>query len=460
MHKRMQRKGKSPSLIGKAAAVAGDHRGVPESRGTGRYAIEAFEQRILLSNYSLSTLGLFGSNQTGERPMSGPTLDAAGNLYGTTSLGGAFGRGTVFEVPHGSSTMTTLASFPKGVGEIGVGYGSGPAPLVRDQSGNLYGLVAGNTIFELPAGSSTIDLLASFGPTLPVQVPSQQLVLDPNGNIYGVFSGSRGGVFELPHGSSAIAVLASFNASTVGYTPEALVEDGSGNLFGTTQNGGSGQRGALYEIPHNSSTITTLVSFDGGINGGSPSGLIFDGGGNLFGITQLGGANATGTVFELPHGGSSIVALAQNGGSSSELNMDPSGNIYYSWSTDFNDMDTGAVLEISHVNYASTTVASFKGEDGPQGIALDGGGNIFGVTTAGGTYGNGTVFRIASGSDAVSTVATFGYVLGSDDLTTPIVDSSGNLLGMTDAQQVPGGEYGTVGGVFEVPSGASSARLA
>src|SRR5437763_11946011 len=120
--------------------------------------IEPLEGRVLLSSYALSTLGVFAAATMGSQP-NNVIVDASGDLYGTTTFGGAGGFGTVFEIAHGSGTITTLASFDGA-------NGMDPNTIVRDASGNLYGTAYGGgangdgTVFELAAGSRNITTLA------------------------------------------------------------------------------------------------------------------------------------------------------------------------------------------------------------------------------------------------------------------------------------------------------------
>ena len=87
----------------------------------------------MLSAYSFTALASFNLATNGEGPQAALVFDSSGDLFGTTYTGGANGDGAVFEVPHGASTITTLASF-NGTN------GQGPqAPLVFDSSGNVYG---------------------------------------------------------------------------------------------------------------------------------------------------------------------------------------------------------------------------------------------------------------------------------------------------------------------------------
>jgi uncharacterized repeat protein (TIGR03803 family) len=181
--------------------------------------------------------------------------DSAGDLFGTTTAGGAFGAGTVFELQHGSGALTTVATFNNS-------NGSGPhASLIKDAAGNLFGTtIAG-----------------------------------------GPFKG--GTVFEVKQGTHSILTLASFDG-TNGSAPYApLVEDSTGDLLSTTFFSGAPYDGTVFEIQPGSATITTLSTFHGGDGASSYSDLVGDNSGNFFGTTSKGGLYNDGTVFEVsaPH---------------------------------------------------------------------------------------------------------------------------------------------------------------
>ena len=249
---------------------------------------------------------LVNSGRNGYDPLGSIVLveDGSGNFFGTTYSGGTDNRGTVFELVHNSNTITTLASFTSTNGEYPF------AGLVEDSSGNLFGttLVGGadslGTVFEVAHNSNTITTLGSFTGSNG-EDPWGGLVEDSSGNLFGTASMGgpygTGTVFEVAHNSNTITTAASFaNSGSSGEWPDpGLVEDSSGNLFGTTYQGGVGGYGTVFEVAHNSNTITTLVSFKGS-NGQIPSGRVEDSSGNLFGTTLAGGANGTGTVFEVP----------------------------------------------------------------------------------------------------------------------------------------------------------------
>jgi uncharacterized repeat protein (TIGR03803 family) len=125
--------------------------------------------------------------------------DAQGNLYGAAQTGGANGRGTVWELKVGSSTITPLASFD------GTNGSEPRGGLVRDAQGNLYGTTRGGgagdlgTVWELKAGSSTITALASFDGANGSE-STGGLVRDAQGNLYGT-AVSGPGVAKLSPGA-------------------------------------------------------------------------------------------------------------------------------------------------------------------------------------------------------------------------------------------------------------------
>src|SRR5262249_32126485 len=158
--------------------------------------------------------------------------------------GGASNLGTVFEMAAGSGAITTLASF---------NFFNGADPnggLVEDSSGNLFGTTTqggfadipggGGTAFEIAAGTGALTTLYSFD-GCNGKLPSGRLVLHSSRTRCATAQGGAPGagtVFEMAAGSRAVTTLAGFQGYN-GENPLAgLVEDSSGNLFGTTNNGG------------------------------------------------------------------------------------------------------------------------------------------------------------------------------------------------------------------------------
>jgi len=256
----------------------------------------------------------FGSQSAdGNLPVAGPIIDAAGNLVGTTFAGGSAGLGAVYRVSPctGEQVVHSFSGNPDG----STGFGS----LVADASGNLYGTTVNGglgygTIFEINASTGAETVLYSFkGPAGDGSHPSAGLVLDSAGNLYGttVNGGSYndGTVFEFNTTSGAETVLYSFTGISDGESPySTLVMDSSGNLYGTTSASEPNSGGTVFEInPATPGQIDTLYAFAGGSDGAYPqAGLVMDASGNLYGTTANGGSAGDGTVFEIQHSGSSV----------------------------------------------------------------------------------------------------------------------------------------------------------
>jgi len=268
---------------------------------------EVFELPAGSSNIKILA-GFIGGN--GGSPNGSLILDGSGNLFGTTASGGAYGQGTIFELPAGTASVLTLASFNTSW--------NGATPhgsLVMDSHGNLFGTTSSGgardygAVFELPAGSSTIINLASFNGSNG-SVPNGSLVMDSKGDFFGTTQGggqAYGTVFELPAGSSTIINLASFNGTNGDRPVAGLVRDSSGNLFGTTYRGGANGDGVVFELPAGSSSILDLHAFSGTDGNNPVADLIQDSSGNLYGTTASGGSNGVGVVYDL--GTSAAVSL-------------------------------------------------------------------------------------------------------------------------------------------------------
>ena len=319
----------------------------------------------------------------------GLVFDLAGNLYGTTIQGGTCvfknGCGVVFKLtPKGDGTWTesVLHSFK---------YTDGAAPtagVVFDPAGNLYGTTSGGgahegagTVFKLahnPDGSWTESVLHNFCSRTNCSDglgPEAGLVFDLVGNLYGTtFFGGPGKVFKLtpnPDGSWTESVLHNFCSRTNcadGDAPSAgLIFEQAGNLYGTTLLGGVLNQGTVFNLTPNpdgrwtESVLHSFCSRTNCVDGERPvAGLIFDQAGNLYGTTFAGGAHeGAGTVFKLAHNpdGSwtenvlhnfcSRTNCADGDAPSAGLIFDQAGNLY--GTTSGGDLSTtfGSVFEIT-----------------------------------------------------------------------------------------------------------------
>jgi len=258
-------------------------------------------------------------NDTVDSPDATPIVDKYLNLYGT-AMGPDYG--TVFRIDADGDATVLHSFYVQGDGEIPAG------GLITDASGNLYGTTLDGgggygTVFEIhyPARTSrTETLLYSFkGPTNDGAVSYSNLVRDESGNLYGTTevggSQNEGTVFKLsPDGTET--VLFEFSNSTGFYPRGNLIADSDGNLYGTASEGGPyGGPGTIYKIaPDGTETLLYAFGNNGPFDGGEPNaGVVADAKGNLYGTTTTGGAHGGGTVYRLSPDGKEKILYSFTG---------------------------------------------------------------------------------------------------------------------------------------------------
>ena len=380
--------------------------------------------------YSFTAAGADGAN-----PGSGLIFDQAGNLFGTTQQGGPHVFGTVFELSPQSGGGWTEIILHDFLGN-GIDGFLPQASLVFDASGNLYGTTTSGggygygTVFQLSPSSNVVwkeKVVHNFNHLWRDSYsPSGQLVFDGAGNLYDDALGGAfgaGTVFELSPGTGGTwveTILYSFDDLHVRSAPKSplggVVFDLAGNLYGTTFAGGTYGLGTVFELspqPGGGWSENTLHSFTiGGADGQNPgSGVVLDTSGNLYGTTEAGGAYNSGTVFRLQpqadgtwkesilhtFNPNTTDGVSPIGG----LVLDGSGNLY--GTTEFGGANkSGTVFKLTPQTggaWKESLVYSFganatDGVNPVSNVILDASGNLYGTTTGGGTHGHGTVYKI------------------------------------------------------------------
>lgn len=365
-----------------------------------------------------SVLYTFKGGADGNFPNGGLVFDKAGNLYGTTVLGGGAckrdGCGTVFKLaPDG--TETALYAFP------GRNQGAFPeSGVILDRKGNLDGTTSSTdargeccgTIYTI-THKGTHKVLYTFAGGSDGYYPLAPLLMDQAANLYGTTylggddSCSCGTVFELTADGLHEVLLAFKGGGAGGLGPIGpLVGDTLGNLYGATIAGGNRNCaagcGIAYRLapPHKK---TNLFVFMGGDDGQNPSGgLILDEAGNLYGVTGLGGGtgcggSGSGTVFQIsPDGTETILADFNSPGGPfnpyGDLVMDGKGDLFGV----AGGGTCGTVFEWTPRGAPQTIYSFACGSDGKNpspNLLLGPHGALYGATSAGG-LGFGVVFRI------------------------------------------------------------------
>jgi uncharacterized repeat protein (TIGR03803 family) len=269
-----------------------------------------------------TVLHSFKGGVDGRGPLAGLMQDAEGNLYGTTLYGGSgpcsvegvSGCGTVFKV-DASGKETVLYSF------VGGTDGANPyGGVVQDVRGSLYGTTffgdASNygTVFKLSQqghGQWKETVLHRFIGGADGEYPYAGVIQDGKGHIYGTtFDGGRGygTVFKLGTAGKKTVIYSFPGPGPHGSRPFAgVVDDGKGNLYGTTNRRGGEGHGTVFKLGR-AGKETELYNFTGGADGAHPvAGVIRDAKGNLYGTTPDGGvacpqyvdSQGCGVVFKL-----------------------------------------------------------------------------------------------------------------------------------------------------------------
>jgi uncharacterized repeat protein (TIGR03803 family) len=384
----------------------------------------------------------FTGSADGANPVATLTLDAGGNIFGTTASGGNFagpncggigGCGIAFKMTQKNSAwvLNPLYNFTGGMD------GAGPeGPLTFGPEGSLYGSASGGcvsggcpdnyfpgcgAVFKLRPSASfcrtvlclwTETTLYGFTDLSDGSSPSSALSFDSAGNIYGTtYSGGLasnnpcgngfrgcGIVYQLtPNGPGwQKTAIHSFTGEDDGGAPIAgVVLDSAGNLYGTTEVGGSNNRGVVYQLSKEGSgwAETVLYAFRAEEDGGYPTaGLVADAAGNFYGATQSGGTDGGGTIFK----------LTKTGGS---------------W-----------IYEVLY------SLPGAQGGGPYSSLTLDHAGNLFGTTLAGGAYQCGNVFKLARSGGGWSYLNLHEFTCGADG-GAPYggvsLDQNGNLFGTT-----------------------------
>jgi uncharacterized repeat protein (TIGR03803 family) len=269
------------------------------------FKVDATGQESILYSF-------LGGTKDGANPEGGVIEDSAGNLYGTTAGGGSFlgcanyGCGIVFKLDaNGKQTM--LYSFTGDTQNGGIDGANPWSTLLRDAAGNLYGTTTlggtsgFGTVFKVDtAGNET--LLHNFAGAEGAY-PYAGLIADTAHNLYGTaYEGGTshvGTVFKMDK-TGAVTVLHSFAGGTDGGFPSSgVVRDTAGNLYGITTQGGPADLGTVFKVDTDGNE-TVLHSFTGGQQGMAPeAGLMLDKAGNVYGTTYYGGRANNGIVFRV-----------------------------------------------------------------------------------------------------------------------------------------------------------------
>jgi uncharacterized repeat protein (TIGR03803 family) len=344
------------------------------------------------------------------------------------------------------------------------------ATLVRDATGNLYGTTMSGgafnygVVFKVAASGGETVLYNFRGGTADGCNPVGGLLQDAAGELYGTTiacgASGFGTVFKVDTGGME-TVLYSFDGGTDGAFPEGnLVADDAGTLYGITDGGGDSScssNGCGTVIKLDISEKETVLHRFTGSDGQYPvAGLLRDSKGNLYGTTEEGGAKGVGTVFKLDTTGAetalhSFPAFLGDGESpEGTLIQDTEGNLYGTTSSG-GGYSNGTVFRLDTKRKETllyTFVRRLGGTTPYVGLVRDVKGDLYGVAAFGGVVNDGTVFKLGkSGKESI--LHSFKGTDGAIPYSSLIRDAEGNFYGTTSEGGNPACESGC-GVVFKI----------
>jgi uncharacterized repeat protein (TIGR03803 family) len=387
---------------------------------------------IAASAASSHVIYSLAGDEDGEYTDTDLVIDNAGNIYGTSVLGGDFGGGTVFQLaPSGNSwTHTVLYSFTGGA-DGGEPYKG----VTLDSEGNLYGTaVTGGggsceggcgIAFKLTnsGGNWTYSTIHTFTGGMDGSGPGSGLTFDNQGNLYGMTptagANGLGVIYQLKpqqDGSWKLKVLHAFTGGKDGSSGSAgrlTLDDAGTTLYGVATTGGAHQKGAAFKLTQDQNgkwKFQVIYAFKGQPDAGFPYGaLARDSHGNLYGTTYYDGANNLGSVYELalqPSGRwrERVLYSFQGGsdgnGSISNLVFGKVGDLYGTTSEGGAGCSCGIIFKLTRGGQGTwTETVAYRFHGAPDagfaynGMAVDSLGNFYGATVHGGDDDEGAIYK-------------------------------------------------------------------
>jgi uncharacterized repeat protein (TIGR03803 family) len=350
----------------------------------------------------------------GDEPYAELAAAGGGLFYGTTVYGGNGNLGTIFELDSNLDSVSVKAKLTF------VGTGGRPySALTPAGNGRFYGstTVGGDynqgTIYEFDPSSGSIVLRASFNDIINNSGSFSALTRAGNGLFYltHTYNGanSLGAIYEFNPTNAALVIKASFDGTNGGLPVGSLTARSDGLLYGVAGGGGANGAGAIYEFDPSNGSINLLASFAGSINGAAPrSGLTPAGNGSFFGTTVGGGANGQGAIYKFDPSNGSIALMASFDGLGGSTPypfpygplVSEDNNLFYGATYRGGADSKGAIYKFDPSNGSIALVASFNGSNGlgpVAGLTSSGNGIFYGTASEGGVNNFGTVFKFDAG---------------------------------------------------------------
>ena len=424
-------------------------------------------------DYSAGTIfktALNGSNHSvqnsffkfdGKKPPYTRLCEASnGKLYGMTKEGGANNLGVLFEYNPITATYTKKIDFD------GTTTGSNPrGSLMEASNGKLYGMTQQGGInnqgvlFEYDPATTTFTKKIDFDGTVRGQRPNGSLIEATNGKLYGMTQqggvNNQGVLFEYNPITATYTKKIDFDGTAKGQRPNgSLIEATNGKFYGMTQQGGVNNQGVLFEYNPITATYTKKIDFDGTAKGSNPLGSLMEASnGKLYGMTYVGGVINRGVLFEYDPATATFIKKLDFGGTvkgnypQGSL-MEASSGKLYGMTYEGGVSNQGVLFEYDPTTTTFTKKIDFDGgvkERSPYGSLMeDSNGKFYGMTQQGGTNNAGVLFEYDPATATFIKKIDFDGVIGGYPQGSLMEASNGKLYGMTS-----GGGANGIGVLFE-----------
>jgi len=413
---------------------------------TGGPTDEGVVFKLITTTYAFIKIVDLSGNTTGSYPHGSITRGSNGILYGTTTEGGANAAGALFQIDPITDTFTKLWDFSTSA------TGRYPfATLMQAKNGKLYGTTTQGgtsdrgTLFEFDITSKILTKLADFKDGIEGEGPLGTLMAASNGKIYGAtaYGGANGyGVlFECDPAVSGgtFQKKIDFNGTSNGNRPVHAPVEVNGKLYGTTEMGGTDDKGTLYAYDLISGSITKKIDFNGTDKGTQPTGLIKAPNNKLYGMTMQGGVYTQGVIYEYDPASNTFAKkvdfkAATNGSYPyGNLTLASNGKMY--GLTSNNLSHKGVLFEYNYIIDTIIKRVDFDSAGGymPMGELVEGSnGKLYGLTAQGGTNDLGTIFEYDPATLTYALKFSFDRTNnGALPYGSLALSSNGKLYGMT-----------------------------
>ncbi|MFN4256238.1 MAG: choice-of-anchor tandem repeat GloVer-containing protein, partial [Saprospiraceae bacterium] len=394
----------------------------------------------------------FDADTDGDFPY-GSLIASGGKFYGMTSSGGSNGVGTLFEFNPTGNVFTVLRHFDAAPD------GGSPFGSLLESGGKFYGMTSyagGNgvgTLFDFNPTGNVFTVLRHFDAATDGGFPYGSL-LESGGKFYGMTSYAGGNgvgtLFEFNPTGNVFTVLRHFDAATDGGFPYGSLLESGGKFYGMTSYAGGNGVGALFEFNPTGNVFTVKRHFGSAPDGGSPLGSMIASGGKFYGMTNSGGDNGAGTLFEFNPMGNVFTVLWHfnygTDGASPGGSLLASGGKFYGMTSSGGGNDAGTLFEFNPTGNVFTVLRHFAYATGgyPQGSLLESGGKFYGMAGVGGSNGGGILFEFNPAGNVFTVLKNLSSSTDGGSPKGSLIESGGKFYGMTGS-----GGNNSVGTLFE-----------